>query len=165
MSLSFELEIEKLEELEAYLSTIRDRVELEDPQVKESLKEVFQAVMFEDLKKRFASSPSTTIGGTVYGGQEWRSLSEYYLAQRPERIGGQIYKDTFALQNSLIGLDPNNISEFGSDRIYTFGTRLKYADKLQKMRAIIFMHPVLSDELVEAYEEFLVSELDNNRRR
>ena len=58
-------------------------------------------ILQEDVDFRFQTAPATETGGAVYGGVQWRSLSESYLAQNPRRFGGQILRDTGELQQSL----------------------------------------------------------------
>ena len=162
MSLSFEVTSPEIEKLQKYLEKMQAKILLTDPKLKEKLREELEEEMFEDLKKRFASSPSTILGGIVHGNKTWESLSDYYLAQNPNRAQGQIYMDTYALMNSLVSMTPDTISEFESgsgstkDTTYNFGTRLLYAKKLQEMRPIVFMHEALLKELVDEYEEFLI---------
>jgi hypothetical protein len=160
MPLSFSISSTDLAKLQKYLEKMQSKVNLTDPKVRDSLKEKLEKIMFEDLKKRFASSPSTTVGGIVYGNEEWSSLSDYYLSKRPDRAGGQIYKDTLDLNNSLVAMTSDTISEFkqkGSQEVtYIFGTKIKYAEKLQEMRPIVFLHEELIEELVEAYKEFII---------
>ena len=165
MSFSFEIKESDLEAISDFVKTLEERASLSTDEAKEALKEVFQVVMFEDLRKRFASSPSAITGGEVYGGETWGSLSEWYLSKNPERVGGQIYIDTHALQSSLVGMTSNTISEFEGDNTYQFGSRLKYAEKLQEMRPIVFMHPQLARELVEAYEKFLQGSLNKKEKK
>jgi hypothetical protein len=159
MSLSFSINSTDVAKLQKYLETIKSRVDLSDPNIRKELREKLEKVMFKDLEKRFSSSPSTTMGGIVYGNKEWSSLSDYYLSIRPDRVGGQIYKDTLALSNSLVSMTSDTVSEFkesGSEFTYVFGTKLKYAEKLQEMRPIIFLHDELVEELVKTYREFII---------
>jgi len=55
-------------------------------------------VLQEDVDYRFQTAPATESGGTVYGGAEWRSLSEAYMINNPRRRNGQILRDTGELQ-------------------------------------------------------------------
>ena len=161
MSLFFSIDPSELDKLQDYLERIKSSINLSDPKVRQDLKERLQAVMFEDLKLRFASSPSTQVGGIVYGGQEWSSLSEYYLANNPNRQSGQVYIDTHDLINSLVSMTSNTVAEFeetsskGAD--FVFGTKLKYAEKLQQSRPIVFMHPQLLEKIVKEYEESIIN--------
>jgi hypothetical protein len=161
VSLLFSINSSELDQLQEYLEKIKSSINLSDLKVKQDLKERLQAVMFEDMRLRFASSPGTQVGGTVYGGQEWSSLSEYYLANNPNRQSGQVYIDTHDLMNSLVSMTSNTVSEFeetsanGAD--FVFGTKLKYAEKLQQSRPIVFMHPELLDKVVKGYEELIIN--------
>jgi phage gpG-like protein len=156
MSLEFSVETKKLEEMQEYLNQLEKRIDLEDLRIQQELSKRLQTVMFRDLEKRFASSPPTVLGGTVYGGSNWRALSDSYLRNRPDRAQGKIYIDTGALKESLVSLTPNTISSFESGTEYKFGTRIPYAEKLQKMRQIIYWHPELVEEIAQVYLDFVI---------
>lgn len=156
MSLEFEINLEELDTLQEYIDQLEKKIDLEDFEVQSSLLEKLQAVLFEDLQKRFASAPPVTLGGVVYGGATWNALSDSYLRSRPDRLNGRIYIDTGALKNSLVSLTPDTISSFESSTEFKFGTRIPYAEKLQKLRQIIYWHPELLQKIAEVYLNFLV---------
>lgn len=119
----------------------------------------FKLTMMKDMRERFESSPATTSGGIVYGGQYWRKLSDGYLLSRPDRALGQIYIDTGQLRDSLTKPNPMMVSRI-YENSYEFGTRIPYAEKLQEMRPIIFWHTKLLEKLAKVYLQYLIN-LDN----
>lgn len=160
MSLTLEANFDS-RDLEKFIEEAQKRLELSDTEIQSMLAKKMQEVMFEDLQLRFASSPPTTLGGTVYGDVTWRRLSDSYLNKNPERQVGQIYVDTGALRNSLVSMGPNNISEFDRVSQYKFGTRIPYAEKLQKYRQIVFWHPRLLEKIAGIYTNFIIQEKEN----
>lgn len=101
----------------------------------------------EDVDTRFATAPLTEVGGEVYGGVQWRSLSESYLIQNPKRLGGQILRDTGELQQSLTAEGhPYNVFDVTESEI-VFGTALAKASRLQRDRPFIFWHPLLLEKI------------------
>jgi hypothetical protein len=159
MSLELEANFDS-SKLEKFLKELEKRVELTNSEVRQLLAERMQKIMFQDLQLRFASSPPTTIGGPVYGSVTWSKLTDSYLAKRPDRLAGRIFIDTAALKNSLVSVNVNNISTFEGTE-YKFGTRLPYAEKLQKKRPIVFWHPALLEKIASLYANFVIQE-DNN---
>lgn len=117
--------------------------------------EGIRLLMQEDVDLRFQSSPSTTTGGQVYGGVTWQPLSESYLRSRPDRVGGQILRDTGELLQSMtVEGHPYRISTATPDEI-VFGTALAKAQKLQRSRPFLFWHTIL----VEKVATYLVNYL------
>jgi hypothetical protein len=98
-----------------------------------------------DVDERFDSAPGVRAGGTVYGDVSWDSLTNAYLAQRPEREGGQIYRDTGELQQSFQVGGGDNVFEATNDQV-TFGSSLTKASPLHRRRPILVVH----DDLVTA---------------
>ena len=157
MTITFTIHKNDITNFEKFLEGISQRVEnLEDAE------DSLRTVMEEDLRRRFASSPVTTSGGNVYGGEYWKPLSESYLRMRPERATGQIYVDTAALRNSLtVSKNFNQISELTGDT-YVFGTRISYAGKLEALsRPIVFWHPTLLEELSETLLQYYITPLES----
>lgn len=104
-------------------------------------------MMQEDVDTRFANAPAVEVGGEVYGGVQWRSLSESYLVQNPRRFGGQILRDTGELQQSLTAEgSPYGVFEVTESEI-VFGTALVKASRLQRDRPFIFWHPILLEKI------------------
>ena len=101
-----------------------------------------------DTDRRFDSSPPVETGGPVSGGINWPALTEGYLASRPERLGGQIYRDTGELQQSF------QILRQSQDEI-VYGSNLTKAGRLQELRPIVFAHPAL----VQTVENIMVAHL------
>ena len=144
-------------DLEKFIETLQERVNLDKAEVRQNLAEKMQEIMFQDLQLRFASSPPTVLGGRVYGDVTWQALSDSYLRKRPDRLQGKIYIDTSALKNSLVSINTNNISEF-EGTTYKFGTRIPYAEKLQKYRQIVFWHPELLEKISSLYAKFAIQD-------
>jgi hypothetical protein len=161
MTLEIQFNISNLEENVKRINRMRRRVELEDSKDITQLNDIFGAIMRDDLKARFGSSPPTTSGGTVYPNIYWRQLTDSYLRQRPERLTGQIYIDTGRLQESLTKVGPENISEIRG-QAYFFGTTVPYAEKLQSYRTILVFHPDLIEKLNKAYIAWLIEDLDSD---
>lgn len=106
-------------------------------------------MMQEDVDTRFAHAPAVEVGGEVYGGVQWRSLSESYLVQNPRRFGGQILRDTGELQQSLTSEGhPYGVFEVSETEI-VFGTALGKASRLQRDRPFIFWHPILLEKIAD----------------
>lgn len=106
-------------------------------------------MMQEDVDTRFANAPRTEVGGEVWGGVQWRSLSESYLVQNPKRFGGQILRDTGELQQSLTSEGhPYGVFEVSETEII-FGTALGKASRLQRDRPFIFWHPILLEKIAD----------------
>ena len=106
-------------------------------------------MMQEDVDTRFANAPAVEVGGEVYGGVQWRSLSESYLVQNPRRFGGQILRDTGELQQSLTSEGhPYGVFEVSETEI-VFGTALGKASRLQRDRPFIFWHPILLEKIAD----------------
>lgn len=112
----------------------------------------------EDVDTRFNSAPLTEVGGEVYGGVQWRSLSESYLVQNPKRFGGQILRDTGELQQSLTAEgSPYGVFEVTDSEI-VFGTSLVKASRLQRDRPFIFWHPILLEKIANYLINWIVGE-------
>ena len=115
-------------------------------------------IVQEDVDLRFASAPPTESGGQVLGGEYWSELSESYLARRPDRRNGQIYRDTGELLQSLTAEgSPQNVSEYLPDG-FVFGTALPKAAYLQRARPFLFWHPAL----LEKVADYLVNWVERN---
>jgi phosphatidylserine decarboxylase len=112
-------------------------------------------VIQNEVAKVFQSSPSTTSGGTVYGGKTWKSLSEAYLKQRPDRASGQIYIDTGALLRSLQVGGSGTVLVALPDSI-EFGTDLVKAAPLQKAREFLFETEPMARELGALWSGYIV---------
>ncbi|ARV58061.1 hypothetical protein BZZ01_04910 [Nostocales cyanobacterium HT-58-2] len=117
--------------------------------------EGIRLILQADVDYRFLHAPATETGGEVYGGERWEALSEAYLVARPERLGGQILRDTGELQQSLTASgSPNQVfSVTNTDLI--FGTALPKAVGLQKKRPFLFWHPLLIEKVAEYLANYL----------
>jgi hypothetical protein len=112
-------------------------------------------IIQQDVDFRFHNAPGTEEGGEVYGGVNWRSLGESYLAQNPRRLGGQILRDTGELMQSLTAQGhPYNVFEAGNSEI-VFGTALAKASRLQRDRPFIFWHPILLEKVAQYLANWL----------
>jgi hypothetical protein len=100
-----------------------------------------------DVDRRFAESPSTETGGEVWGGEYWNPLGAKYLQDRPERLGGQILRDTGELQQSFTA-EAYRVYQVDGEEL-TFGTALPKAGRLHRDRSLIFWHPVLLEQVAE----------------
>lgn len=114
-------------------------------------------LMQQDADLRFQSAPAVETGGVVYGGVEWRELSESYLIANPHRLGGQILRDTGELQQSLT-TDGHPFSVFeATDSEIVFGTALAKAGRLQRDRPFLFWHPILIEKVANYLAEWIAS--------
>lgn len=145
------LEIQGFEEIQQYLSRI-DNADLQ------LLQEGIVELLRQDVMLRFQSSPTVETGGMVYGDVEWKPLSEGYLNANPHRKGGQILIDTGTLKDSLtIPNAPYSVVEYGSDSV-TYGTDVPYAKVQEKLgRKIVFLHPVLMNQITAYVEQYLMT--------
>lgn len=159
--MEIKLEVKNLSEDDNFVKNFQERLEGKDEGFKKKVLEKFSEVMFEDLTKRFASSPPTTTGGQVWGGATWYKLSESYLLQRPDRQSGKIYIDTGNLRKKLTSPNPELINKFDKDE-YVFGTEVPYFERLQALRPIVFWHSEVVDKLSQAYIELLTEGKEEN---
>lgn len=142
MGISFEIDTKELQKVTDRLHNIKLRAE----DIKEASPAI-RLLMQQDADLRFQSAPAVETGGEVYGGVQWRELSESYLAANPRRVGGQILRDTGELQQSLtVEGSPYGIFE-ATDSEIVFGTALVKAGKLQRDRAFLFWHPILLEKV------------------
>lgn len=112
-------------------------------------------ILQQDVDYRFETAPPTETGGVVYGGVEWSSLSEAYMANNPRRYGGQILRDTGELQQSLTNeASPYNIYDVGESYL-VFGTSLAKAGKLQEKRPFVFWHTALVEKIAGFLANYL----------
>lgn len=132
----------------------RTAINIGDPAIAREIRQVVLA----DVDERFATAPSVESGGVVYGGVYWPPLSPSYLAQRPERSGGQILRDTGELQQSFTA--NGAVFQTGPDEVIV-GTALPKARGLHGgvfwgvsrpdlARPIIFVHDALANDVIEA---------------
>jgi hypothetical protein len=126
------------------------RLDGRETEFSSTIESSFRQALIEDMKKRFESSPPTTSGGVVAGGRFWQKLTDSYLTQRPDRALGKIYIDTGALKTSLTTYNVNMISTWDGES-YEFGTKIPYAQQLQKYRPIVFWHKELVEKLAKVY--------------
>ena len=138
-----------------WVEVMQKRLNLADQIQQEKLKVKLEKIMSEDLRQRFASSPSTVTGGHVHGGEYWKPLSESYLSTRPDRAQGKIYIDSGDFMRSFQVGSPTNISRFTDNLTYEFGSSLDYATKLQSMRQVVFFYDELLDSLALGFLEWL----------
>lgn len=112
----------------------------------------------QDADLRFQSAPAVETGGEVYGGVQWRALSESYLAQNPRRFGGQILRDTGELQQSLTA-EGHPFSVFSvSESDLVFGTALAKAPHLQRDRPFLFWHPLLLEKIADYLASYVTGD-------
>ena len=161
--LKVEIKADDLKELEGWAQEIQERLSFATQAQQEKLKKRLQKVMSDDLQKRFASSPSTTQGGYVEGGEYWKPLSESYLAANPSRAQGRIYIDTGELMRSFQVGSPNLVSQFTDSLTYDFGTRIPYAKELQNLRQIVFFYDKLLDDLALEFLEWAIELPDDSQ--
>jgi hypothetical protein len=103
----------------------------------------------EDVDLRFDSSPPVEVGGDVYGGEDWAPVQGRYLRDRPDRLGGQLLRDTVELQQSFSA----GLGYYGvTDSSIKFGSILPKAGRLNRDRPIVFWHP----ELLAKVADFIV---------
>ncbi len=107
-------------------------------------------LLVEDVDLRFDSSPIVERGGTVYGGEYWAPVQGRYLRDRPDRLGGQLLRDTGELQQSF-SADLGYYGVTDSSSI-EFGSILPKAGRLNRKRPIVFWHP----ELLAKVADFIV---------
>lgn len=114
-------------------------------------------ILQEDVDLRFESSPLTETGGIVYGGVQWASLSEAYMAANPRRYGGQILRDTGELQQSFTAYgSPYQIYDVAESYL-VFGSALAKASKLHRKRPIVFWHNLLLEKIATFLVNYLAS--------
>ena len=150
MGIQLEIDFTELSRIVEQTKGIKVRAE----DIREASQEI-RLIIQEDIDFRFQNAPNTETGGQVYGGVQWRSLSESYLANNLRRYGGQILRDTGELQQSLTSEGhPYNIYEVSNSDL-VFGSALAKARRLQKDRPFIFWH----ERLVEKVTDFIAAYL------
>lgn len=106
-------------------------------------------ILQQDVDDRFLAAPATETGGGVLGGERWEALSEAYLVARPERLGGQILRDTGELMQSMTASgSPYQVFSITEAEL-VFGTALIKALGLQRLRPFLFWHPQLIQKVAE----------------
>ncbi len=149
--MSINLEIQGFDDISSYLAGIS---EVDLRQLQEGIVELIR----QDVMLRFQSSPTVETGGMVYGDVEWRALSEGYLANNPHRVGGQILIDTGTLKDSLTVKNAPYSVERYSEKSVEFGTDVPYAETQEKLgRKIVFLHPLLMNQITEFVQEFITT--------
>jgi hypothetical protein len=94
----------------------------------------------EDVDLRFNTAPLVDTGGEVWGGAYWKPVQPRYLQHHPERVGGQLLRDTGELQQSFsVGLGSYEVG----DSELVFGTVLPKAGRLNGDRPLVYWHPQL----------------------
>jgi phage gpG-like protein len=153
--LSLKITTKELAKLTNIIEELDNKLKLKDISFRTTLTDSFTRVMSEDVRKRFQSSPSTVQGGQVYGGVEWRELSDSYLRSRPDRVAGKVLIDSGQLMNSFQVNSPQLEARFVNQFQFVFGSKVEYANKLQATWPILFVHQELSDQLAEEWIKFL----------
>lgn len=147
----FSLEIQGVEKVLASLGALQARA----GRVTVELSRDSALIIQSEVDSVFESSPSTTSGGTVYGGKTWASLTEAYLKQRPDRASGVLLRDQGELLNSLAVGGRGNVLTSDSDSI-TFGTALPKARGLQNKREFLFVTDGMTDAIARRWEQFII---------
>lgn len=111
-------------------------------------------IIQSEVDQVFATSPSTTSGGTVYGGEVWDRLTDAYLKRRRDRVGGQILRDTGELLNSLAVGGGGNILQSGGNTV-TFGSALPKARGLQRDRPFLFATDTMARIVAKRWELYV----------
>lgn len=118
-----------------------------------------------DVDERFDTAPSTTTGGTVYGGKQWAPLTEAYLKSYERRNngrnrrGGKLLNDTGELLQSFTIGGKGNIFNSTADAI-EFGSGLAKAAGLQNKREMLFEHPELVEQVTELWTAYFLGEFE-----
>ena len=116
-------------------------------------------IVRDDFMMRFQSSPSTTSGGSVWGGTYWRALDEGYLMSNPRRKTGQVLIDTGELMRAFTRENATgNLTSVTEDTM-EFGVNLDilpHAERLQETWAIAFWHPALLEKISAKLTEWYI---------
>ncbi|HEY9657678.1 MAG TPA: hypothetical protein V6C65_04375 [Allocoleopsis sp.] len=118
----------------------------------------------DDVKLRFQSSPAPGMGGMVYGDVYWRPLREGYLLNRPDRRSGQILIDSGTLKRSVTEDTPESYTEINEEEIIV-GTRVPYAERLQREFPFMFWHPILLDRVSKHLADWYLTGKKRNREK
>jgi len=151
-SLGIQIDQRELAGISRLLATAS--INIGQPEIAREIRQVVLA----DVDERFDRAPGVESGGAVYGGVYWPPLSDSYLAQRPDRVGGQLLRDEGELQQSFTA--NGAIFRSGLNEVIV-GTALAKARGLQfgvfwgterpeLARPILFLHEQLADDVVEA---------------
>lgn len=112
-------------------------------------------ILQSDIEDRFASAPGVRQTATVHGGALWESLSDRYLARRPDREGGRQLIDTTALKESFQVGDAHNIATASATEL-EFGSDVIYAAAQDRRRPIAFFHEDLVSALCDSVGDYVL---------
>jgi hypothetical protein len=114
-------------------------------------------IVRDDFRLKFLSSPSTEVGGNIWGGEYWRPLENGYLKSRPDRRTGQVLIDTGETMKAFTTENyDGNITDIGEGEM-TFGADLDHLERLEKTWKIAFWHPALLDRVSRYLANFFLS--------
>lgn len=159
--LTLKIKTKDLTDITNLIEELENKVSLQDVSFRSSLKNKFGRIVSEDVRNRFAASPSTTMGGRVPPGIEWRPLSDSYLRNRPDRIQGRVLIDTATLMNSFQTDSPMFINRFNNQFSWEVGTKVGYSSKLQNTWPFLVFHEELVKDLATAYMKWLVKKFED----
>lgn len=159
--LSIKIKTKELTKLTNLIEELDNRVKLSDVSFRTSLSKEFGKIVSEDVRDRFAASPSTTAGGRVPPGIQWRALSDSYLRNRPDRIQGRVLIDSSTLMNSFQTDSPMFVNRFNNQYSWEVGTTVGYSTKLQETWPFLVMHEALVKDLATAYLKWLVNKFED----
>lgn len=109
----------------------------------------------DDVQERFETAPGVRETAVVHGGAVWESLSDRYLARRPDREGGRQLVDTTKLKDSFVVGDLNNIATATADSI-EFGSEVVYAAPQDRRRPILFLHDDLVSLILDTTADYVL---------
>lgn len=148
------IDVSALENLRSKFDDLRDRA-LDISPIGEDLADIMRV----DIRKRFASSPSTTSGGVVYGGMQWDRLTDAAFARDKNRRSGKIGIVTGQLraQSTLKG-GGNVYAVDGTDFMFELvGDR---AQNFSQYRQLVGWHPELLYLVSQKVSQYLSDAID-----
>lgn len=154
MSSGFRIDTSDLERLQATMGLSAKRLKDLRPLARDTA-----LIIQSDVDERFDTAPSTTSGGTVYGGRQWAELTPAYLKANPRRQGGKLLNDTGELLQSFTAGGAGNIFNSTAQAI-EFGSGLAKAAGLQEKRPMLFAHPELIEQVTELWTAYFLGEFE-----
>ena len=105
----------------------------------QDIKDDITRIIMQSEEIRFRNAPGVRIDGLVDDGVEWKALSDGYLKNRPDRVGGQQLIDTKELMYTVSTPGYNNQQIDISGNSIVFRITLDYADNVNKERPYLFL--------------------------
>lgn len=146
--------LRQVQEMARRSSLVKERIRDLSPIAKD-----LAQIVRDDIDRRFQSSPSTEVGGVVFGGVSWNKLTDYTLKRHPHRKGGKVLIDTGEMRQECIsdsGMGNRYYTQVPG--FFTYILRNKKAVENQEKRPILVAHRELLDEVATKTLDYALEE-------